>query len=258
MSPEMSPEMSPDTTQELTALASPAGSVKEPSRGGRAALALAAVLTLLGSTLVVASLTGFRFSPPPAAPAVAPRVTSAPSAESDPTSTPRSTASSSPSTSSSPTARPRRQAKAPIVPVRIEIPGIGTDAPVTPVALDRNKALQVPHPDKAGWWRQGAKPGARGVAVVVGHLDSKSGPAVFHRLPRVRKGAIVVLSAANGTVVRYRVDAVHRYAKNAFPTRKVYGATKNAQLRLITCGGAYDRTNGGYQDNVVVFATLVR
>ncbi len=207
--------------------------------GGRVALVLAVTLTLLGSVLLVAgSLTTYGSSPASGAPQ--------PVVAQDPSPTP------------SKAIKGRRTAKHPITPVRIEIPAIGADAPITPVSLDKRQSLQVPDPEEAGWWRQGAKPGARGVAVVVGHVDSKTGPAVFYHLSALKKGQRIVLSAADGSIVTYRVDSVQQYAKNAFPTRKVYGATKDAQLRLITCGGQYDRGRGGYRDNVVVFASLVR
>ena len=41
-----------------------------------------------------------------------------------------------------------------------------------------------------------------------------------------------------------------------FPTAEVYGPTPDAQLRLITCDGPYDRAAGRYLHNLVVFATL--
>lgn len=210
------------------------------SGGGRVAFVVAVALTLLGSVLlVVGSLTTVGSNPASGAP--------------HPVTTPAHLPT--PSTSA---VKGRRTAKHPIKPVRIEIPAIGADAPITPVSLDKRRSLQVPDPDQAGWWRQGAKPGARGVSVVVGHVDSKTGPAVFYHLSQLKKGQRIVLSAADGSIVTYRVDAVQQYAKNAFPTRKVYGATKDAQLRLITCGGQYDSGAGGYRDNVVIFASLVR
>jgi sortase (surface protein transpeptidase) len=94
--------------------------------------------------------------------------------------------------------------------------------------------------------------------VIAGHVDSTHGPAVFYRLGRLRRGAQVRVLRADGRVARFTVDRVDRFAKDAFPTVQVYGNTTNrAELRLITCGGDFDRRTGHYVDNVVAFAHLV-
>jgi hypothetical protein len=37
----------------------------------------------------------------------------------------------------------------------------------------------------------------------------------------------------------------------------VYGPTPDPELRLITCGGAFDYATGHYLSNIVVYATEV-
>ena len=92
--------------------------------------------------------------------------------------------------------------------------------------------------------------------VVVGHVDSRSGPAVFYRLRQLVVGDEVALERSDGSTARFVVQRTERHAKDAFPTAAVYGDTSDAQLRLITCGGAFDRSTGHYVDNVIVSAVL--
>jgi sortase (surface protein transpeptidase) len=109
----------------------------------------------------------------------------------------------------------------------------------------------------AGWYALGPKPGEPGASVVVGHLDSKEGPGVFYRLGKVAPGDLVSVASPNRPAIRFRVYAVREYPKAAFPTSLVYGQTMRPELRLITCGGAFDEATGHYLDNVVVFARRV-
>ncbi|MHA6758465.1 class F sortase [Streptacidiphilus sp. PAMC 29251] len=144
------------------------------------------------------------------------------------------------------------------VPVRIKIPSIQVDAPVTLLNLDKTNQLQVP-PDTnrnlAGWYQGGAAPGAAGNAIMDGHVDTKQGPAVFYNLGSLHKGNTVEIDRKDGTAALFSVDAIEVYEKSAFPSSRVYGATKDPQLRLITCGGGYHK-NTGYLGNVVLYAHL--
>ncbi|UOY01419.1 class F sortase [Blastococcus sp. PRF04-17] len=140
-------------------------------------------------------------------------------------------------------------------PSRLSLPSLGTDSPVTPVGLSDTGAL-VPPADAAvaGWYTGSAVPGRPGPAVVAGHVDWAGAPGVFARLDELAVGDPVVVQHADGTTHRFAVTRVERHAKAAFPTSAVYGATPGAELRLITCGGAFDAATGSYVDNVVVFA----
>jgi len=140
-------------------------------------------------------------------------------------------------------------------PVRIRIPAIGVDAPVQPLTVDQNGVLPPPDTyDDAGWWRDGPEPGQRGPAVIAGHVDSKRGPAVFFRLPDLGRGDQILVDRADGTTVMFATQRIERHGKSAFPTDAVYGDTPDSQLRLITCGGKFDRKAHSYVDNVIVFA----
>lgn len=140
-------------------------------------------------------------------------------------------------------------------PTRLSSPGAGIDAPVIPLGLNPDGTLEVPADfGVAGWYRFGPKPGKPGAAVIVGHVDSTSGPAVFYRLGQLAKGNLVGVSWPSGASVHFRVYAVREYPKSAFPTSLVYGTTRSPELRLVTCGGPFDEQTGHYLDNVVVFA----
>ncbi|MGW2377606.1 MULTISPECIES: class F sortase [Kitasatospora] len=144
-------------------------------------------------------------------------------------------------------------------PTRLRIPQIAVDAPFTELTLNPAGQLDAPPPDDknlVGWYRDGVTPGERGSAVVAGHVDTTKGPAVFLLLRLLVPGNKVEVSRADGTVAVFKVDSVETFAKDAFPDQKVYGTTPDAQLRLITCGGAYDKKRRDYLDNVVVFAHL--
>jgi hypothetical protein len=158
-----------------------------------------------------------------------------------------------------PTATPHRKhrlARAP-TPVRVRIAAIGVDAPLIALGLDANRALEVPERfDVAGWWSGGYRPGERGPAVIAGHVDSKTGPAVFYRLRDLERGDAITVQRRDGSTVRYVVRNVGHYAKSAFPSRLVYSPTSRPALRLITCSGDFDRSTGHYVDDTVVFAEI--
>jgi sortase (surface protein transpeptidase) len=144
------------------------------------------------------------------------------------------------------------------VPVRLRIPSLQVDAPVGPVGVLPDRSVQVPERwEEVGWYDGGARPGEDGPAVLLGHVDSKAGPAVFVRLPQVATGAVVEVVDADGGVTRFAVDRVEQHPKTRFPTEAVYLPALRPELRLVTCGGAFDRATGHYVDNIVVYASPV-
>jgi len=143
------------------------------------------------------------------------------------------------------------------VPARLEIPKIGVRTGLVPLGVEPDGALQVPTDFAVpGWYTRGPTPGQVGPAVVAGHIDSYRGPAVFFRLSALRPGDPVRVARQDGLVAAFRVYAVGRYPKTAFPTGQVYANTDMPELRLITCGGAFDARARSYVDNVVVYAAM--
>jgi sortase (surface protein transpeptidase) len=142
-------------------------------------------------------------------------------------------------------------------PVRIQIPAIGVSSALVRLGLNPDGTMQVPGDyGVAGWFTGGPAPGETGPAVIAGHVDSRSGPAVFYRLGDLRNGDAIKILRADGTTARFVVDNVARYPKQAFPTQAVFGPAPDPVLRLITCGGRFDRSRRSYVDNVIVTAHL--
>jgi len=139
-------------------------------------------------------------------------------------------------------------------PTRLRIPAIHVDSPLEVLHLDASGALEVPKEyAHAGWFAEGAVPGEVGPAVIAGHVDSTTGPAVFSLVNRLHPGDVIEVFRHEGWVA-FRVVEVGRYPKDAFPTARVYGPTPDPELRLITCSGAFDSRQRSYVDNTVVYA----
>ncbi|MFF8955041.1 class F sortase [Streptomyces sp. NPDC014894] len=143
---------------------------------------------------------------------------------------------------------------------RVRIPSLGVDAPVMNVGLDAEGWIEAPpprDPNVAGWYQNGISPGQRGTSVIVGHVDNRSGPAVFYGLGSVRRGDRIEVPRLDGSEAVFEVYGVEVFAKDGFPAAQVYGDTGHAELRVITCGGGYSKADG-YEANVVVFARMVK
>lgn len=150
---------------------------------------------------------------------------------------------------------------APSRPASIDIPAIGVRAKVIALGLTRTGKLAVPSlsdPTVTSWYDKGPLPGQPGAAAILGHVDTaKTGPAVFYKLGKLRPGERIYIRLRDGRTVIFETYAVALYAKTTFPTRKVFGATSWPTLRLITCGGAFDRHTGHYLANVVAYASYI-
>jgi LPXTG-site transpeptidase (sortase) family protein len=145
-------------------------------------------------------------------------------------------------------------------PVGLTIPLIGVQTRLMYLGLTSDGALQVPPLSMtavAGWYTGSPRPGAIGSAIIVGHIDSYQGPGVFWRLDELRRGDRIYVRRSDGTLVEFRVTSVQTYLKDHFPTEQVYGPVPDAELRLITCGGAFDYTTHHYLSNIVVYAVEV-
>jgi hypothetical protein len=145
----------------------------------------------------------------------------------------------------------------PVVPAprRLRIPAIGVDSPLERLGQDRNRTVEVPrHWQWAGWYDEGPRPGEPGSALLLGHVDSPTGPAVFSRVAGLATGTRVLVDRADGSTVTFRVTRVDHYPRARFPLQQVYWPTVRRELRLITGGGRYVASRGGYEDNVIVFA----
>jgi hypothetical protein len=139
-------------------------------------------------------------------------------------------------------------------PIRVQLPSLGVDSTLARLGVDPSGALVPPSDfDEAGWFAGGPAPGDVGPAVIAGHVDSRRGPAVFYDLRKLTRGDRIEV-VRGGRALAFTVVATAWYPKNSFPTDEVYGPTPDRQLRLITCGGVFDRSLRSYKDNLVVYA----
>ncbi len=142
--------------------------------------------------------------------------------------------------------------------MHVDIKRIGVHSRLLPLGIERDGTLAVPPLSRAqlaGWWDKGPTPGQQGPAVIVGHVDTKKGPAVFYKLGRLRPGDAVDVTRKDGKVAAFTVDSVEHVLKAHFPTRRVYGDLRFAGLRLITCGGEFK--GHSYTSNIIVYGHLV-
>ncbi|MFD3501215.1 class F sortase [Streptomyces sp. NPDC058676] len=144
-------------------------------------------------------------------------------------------------------------------PVRLLIPKIYVDAPFTDLAIGPTGQLEAPPADDinlVGWHAKGVSPGETGTAIIAGHVDTATSAAVFAGLGELKKGDTFRVLRADRRTATFVVDSVETFDKDRFPSRRVYGDTPDAQVRLITCAGDYDRSVKDYTENLVVFAHL--
>lgn len=194
-------------------------------------LVLMLVVTACNSLAEAGSSRSVKLSPPPA-----------PEAEAEPDREPRES-------------EPEHAAEEVAEPVRIRIPSVDVDAEIVGVGLQGDGAMETPDFGLAGWYTEGPKPGEEGPSVVVAHVDSKAGPDVFYRLKELRPGAEVHIERSDGSTATWVSESSEQTDKDELPVESIWSPTDEPVLRLVTCGGAFDRSIGHYTDNVIVYAS---
>ncbi|MEU6996829.1 class F sortase [Nonomuraea sp. NPDC046570] len=142
-----------------------------------------------------------------------------------------------------------------VVPQSIDIPAIDLEAPLMKLGMTEDGGVELPpyeKPKMAGWYKHSAVPGDKGASVIIGHVDTKTAPAVFYKLKQLRKGQVVKVERSDGKTAEYKVDSVEQVHKDSFPTTRVY---IEDGLKLVTCGGRFDYAKHEYVDNVIVYAS---
>lgn len=221
-------------------------------------LVACAAIAVVGLTLIGIALGSQHHAPqPPAATAHAalPAALNSPA----PTAIPRTQQPSGSASVVSPQPAPSEVGLPRSQPTSITIPALGVHASFVQLGLNADGTIQVPDDvTHVGWYKLGPSPGQVGPAIVLGHVDSATtGAGVFYKLGAAKNGDTIEVSLADGRVATFVVYAVREYAKDAFPTTTVYGNTAGSELRLITCGGRFDKSSGHYLSNIVVFARVL-
>lgn len=150
------------------------------------------------------------------------------------------------------------QPEAIATPTYLRVASIGVSTPLSALGLQADQTVEVPSdPDDAGWFDLGTSPGEVGSAVILGHIDSTAGPAIFSRLHELAPGRQIEVSMSNGAVVTFEVTSVETFLKTSFPAERVYGLQGGKRLNLVTCGGRFEKSKGHYESNVVAFTRWV-
>jgi sortase (surface protein transpeptidase) len=144
-------------------------------------------------------------------------------------------------------------------PTRVTVPSIGASSTLIPLGQNADGSLAVPplsDPMQASWYDKSPTPGAIGPAVILGHINGGGSPGIFYELNKVQAGQEILVDRADGQTAVFTVAHIDTVPKSGFPTQDVYGDTPDSQLRLITCGGIFNRSAGSYESNVIVYANL--
>ena len=142
-------------------------------------------------------------------------------------------------------------------PVTVSLPSLNVSTSVIGLGLQADGTMQVPDDaETVGWYTLAPTPGSLGPAVLAGHVDWKGRPGAFANIDKLVPGDLISVRRQDGSVAAFAVTRVERYPKDRFPTEDIYGAIDHAGLRLITCGGEFDRSERSYRDNIVVYAAL--
>lgn len=155
------------------------------------------------------------------------------------------------------TSAPAGQTK--LKPTDVRIPKINAQSSLISTAINPDGSLEVPKAEKpmqAAWYRMSPVPGDKGPAIILGHVDGNKQPGIFYKLHELAPGDEVFVKRSDGKEVKFVVTTKEQKPKNEFPTEAVYGDSPDPVLRLITCGGAFDKAAHSYQDNVIISAKL--
>jgi sortase A len=162
-----------------------------------------------------------------------------------------------------PQALPKQQSKpttAPIVgePLRLLMPVLALESEVEKVGLTKELRMGVPSDWwNVGWYELGVKPGEKGNAVLAGHLDSPTGPAVFANLFRLTYGDRIHIIDEWGKQLSFEVVGKAVYTDENFPIDLVFGNSEERLLNLITCQGVFDSATNNYSERLVVTAVFI-
>ena len=142
------------------------------------------------------------------------------------------------------------------LPARLKIPKLNIDTTVEHLGLTSKVEMATPKdPAATGWFKLGPRPGEIGSSVISGHYGYKDHlPAVFDALGKLKKGDRLYVEDDNGATITFVVQGSRKYDPKA-DTTDVFGANDGkAHLNLITCQGAWNKTQKSYSNRLVVFA----
>jgi sortase (surface protein transpeptidase) len=177
--------------------------------------------------------------------------TTSPGASAPPATTESASTVATPAAASTQDGRP--------TPTNVRIPKIGAESTLVAVGLDNARAIAVPsvdQPMQAAWYKHSQVPGDPGPSILLGHVDGRQKPGIFYKLHDLKAGDEIFVKRADGKELRFVATRTQQVPKEQLPEEAIFGTTTESELRLITCGGAFDKAVHSYKDNIIVYAKL--
>jgi len=145
-----------------------------------------------------------------------------------------------------------------MIPVKLLIPQLEIDAPVEEVGVTARGNMATPSRySSVGWYKYGTLPGARGSAVLAGHVDNALGLAgVFKRLSELSPGDEIFVTGAGGEELRFTIERMEIYPYQEVPVETLFKDSDAARLNLVTCSGSWLLSEKTYDERLVVYAVL--
>lgn len=145
-----------------------------------------------------------------------------------------------------------------IIPATIEIPAINVKTTVEQVGTLKDGRMDVPkNPDNVGWYEPGTLPGAPGNAVLAGHVDDLTSPAVFYDLHKLKNGDKIIVTDTDGQTLTFEVYDQKTFPRLDAPIEDIFGFSFASTLNLITCSGDYDPETTERAERTVIYTKLV-
>jgi LPXTG-site transpeptidase (sortase) family protein len=145
-----------------------------------------------------------------------------------------------------------------VSPSNLRIPRLDVDADVEHVGWTEDGNMDSPENwEDVAWFQYGYFPGAPGNAVIAGHLDSTTGPAVFAYLHMMEVGDEIYVTGDDGRTLTFQVTEVESVLAEEAPLDRVFGPSDTPKLNLITCEGHYDPDEEDYDHRLIVYTELV-
>lgn len=144
-----------------------------------------------------------------------------------------------------------------VTPIRLTIPAIGIDAAIESVGKTAAGQMGVPQNVwNVAWYNRGPLPGTPGNAVISGHYDDATGPAVFYTLDQLDKQDQVVVTLSNGNPLFFVVIDKESYEVDHAPVQRIFGFNPQPNLNIITCNGSWNPKAHTYNRRLVIFTRL--
>ena len=142
-------------------------------------------------------------------------------------------------------------------PVKIQIPKLKLDTSIYAAPLSSEGKMEITdNADEVAWFSDGVLPGMPGSAVIAGHVDNYTGPAVFFYLKRLEPGDSIFITDKFGERLEFVVKKVEKYPYDQAPIQLIFGPSTKRKLNLITCTGKYDRKTNIHAERLVVYSEM--